>query len=298
VRRALAAAVVAILAGDAALLYVQQEPKPVTVDDALAQFRRRSAAASQPDAGGAAAPTTSSSAPAAAAPDPSRAPASAARSKGGAGGPSQTAAVSSAPRPRPGVYLYKTSGYETVDVAGGARHDYPSQTTVTVTVEGCGWNERWQPLEERWDETGMCARPTSSTARDFRSYHEFFKKSQEQHFTCPDGTEVARYDQSVGAQWSWTCSSGPSRFDTTTTFVGMETLVVGGQPVSAARFHHAGVMTGANRGTQVQERWVDPSTGLSLMVKNDIDAEADSPFGTVRYREHYSLDLASLTPRT
>lgn len=46
--------------------------------------------------------------------------------------------------PEPGVYLYESSGFDSVDALTGARHDYPAQTTVTITTEGCGVRVRWE----------------------------------------------------------------------------------------------------------------------------------------------------------
>jgi hypothetical protein len=293
----------ALLVGSLVALYVRQPPKPVSVDDAVAQFRKTALVEPAGEGGSGAGPATSQQAGAdasgAGAPGGSgrgggSASGSATAGPGAAQGPAQATVV----KPSPGVYVYDTEGYETVEAATSGRHDYPDQTTIVVRHAGCGWTVRWQPLQERWDETNLCAEPSATSAVDFRTYHEFFKKSQEQYFTCPPGSHVSRFGQPQGATWSWGCSSGGNGFEATSTYVGMEPVTVGGTTVQAARFRFDAVMTGANRGKQTQERWVDPATGLELRMTNDIDAEADSPFGTVKYREVYRLDLTSLRPRT
>ena len=54
------------------------------------------------------------------------------------------------------MYVYDTAGFETTDALTGGRHDYPAQTTITVQDAGCGSVQRWQPLDQRWDETETC----------------------------------------------------------------------------------------------------------------------------------------------
>lgn len=133
--------------------------------------------------------------------------------------------------------------------------------------------------------------------RTFTTYHEFFQRSQEQRFDCPPGADVHRPGAPAGATWAWRCTSGPSAIETVVTVVGEETLDVGGTPVQAIRARYESTMTGANRGTQRQERWMRASDGMNLRIRTDIDAEADSPFGAVRYEEHYTITMTSLHPR-
>jgi hypothetical protein len=78
--------------------------------------------------------------------------------------------------PEPGVYVYASRGFDSVDALTGARHDYPAQTTVTVTTEGCGVRVRWNTVRERWDEwfidrwlrprAGLVLREVSGTDTD------------------------------------------------------------------------------------------------------------------------------------
>ena len=58
----------------------------------------------------------------------------------------------------PGVYRYRTTGEESVDVLGGATHHYPDETTITVTPDGVV-SPRWDALKERRDEWRLCDRP-------------------------------------------------------------------------------------------------------------------------------------------
>ncbi|HEX7096593.1 MAG TPA: hypothetical protein VF183_11965, partial [Acidimicrobiales bacterium] len=49
----------------------------------------------------------------------------------------------------PGVYVYRTSGSERVDALGGSTHDYPEQTTITVTHDEPCARLRWDALSQR-----------------------------------------------------------------------------------------------------------------------------------------------------
>jgi hypothetical protein len=48
--------------------------------------------------------------------------------------------------PSPGVYVYATTGSESVDALAGTDHDYPAETTITVLRAGCGVVLRWVAL--------------------------------------------------------------------------------------------------------------------------------------------------------
>ena len=329
-RRALTIVVATLLVSGLGSVYLRQGPKEVTVDDAVAAFRTASpapadgtslAATPEPSAGtvttaAPAAADAPSSAPAAAAgahpappapgavPPPGSGRTSAAGSPATAPAPTSSSPPAGAPAPTPppddaieeGVYTFTTEGYEVTNALGGARHDYPKETPVTMRRSACGWTQRWQPLAERWDESELCRTDTGMDVRKFTTYHEFFQKSQQQQFDCPPGSTVHRRDAGPGATWQWRCVSGPSAIETVVTVVGPEPVVVEGKEIAAMRVHYESTMTGGNRGTQKQDRWIR-SDGLNLRIKTDIDTEADSPFGPVHYEEHYVITLASLTPR-
>ena len=301
-RRVLAAAIALLLIGNGTALYLKQGPTELTVDDAVSRFRasasERDAGTGAPTADGAAAPdatTAADAGPGAAAP---------AATATGAGGPASLgpagpapASAGAKPVPAEGVYVYATSGYEETDALGGSRHDYPSQTTSTMRRAGCGWVERWEPLAERWDESHLCNEPDGVAIRTFKTYHQFFQRSQQQDYECPPGSHVGRDQWQPGSRWTWSCTSSFGTISTDVVHLGTEQLSVGGAAVTVEHLRYDSKMTGANRGTQVQERWVHRGTNLSVRIKTDIDIESDSPFGTVGYQEHYTITLTSLTPR-
>jgi len=100
----------------------------------------------------------------------------------------------------PGVYVYRTSGSESVDAFSGVTHEYPAETTITVTAEGCGVLLRWDALEERHEEWRLCTTEAGIELQP-RSlqYHEFFDQETPEHVVCDRPTLVVPVtDESTG----------------------------------------------------------------------------------------------------
>jgi hypothetical protein len=296
-QRLLGGVIVLLLFTGVTMVYLRQAPAPVTADVALEQFRATPAATAsaieQPPAVApgptAAAPTPGETGPA---PDPV-VPATAPTAAGRPAGPT-------APPPPPdGVYAYRTTGYEEVEAFGGARHDYPAETYMTVRRKGCGVVLRWQPLKERWDESDHCSQGPNITIDRFAMYHEFFRQGQEQPYTCDPGSHVYRAAQPAGATWKVRCASPKyGAIDMTTKVVGVETVQVGSESRRAVRMHYEATITGYSEGTQVQERWIDEATGLMLRITTQVAVTTQTPLGRTPYRERYRIDLVSMQPRT
>lgn len=272
---------------------------PVGVDDAVARFRERRTPGPAARASTAAtAPTTTSS--------PATAP-----DRAAGGGPPPTAASPGTPptqaaptapeRPAQpsavpeGVYVYATSGGEELDV-GGARHEYPAETTITVTRVGCGVRHRWQPLEERWDERDTCPSPAGEQLVAFRSHHEFFGHRDERTFTCAPGSLARPAEPHPGTTWANRCRAGTTVATTTGRIVGTEPLAVGGTTVSAVHFVLESRIEGDGAGTARYEVWAKWDTGLMLRQLAAVSSTQQGPVGAVRYTERYELRLRSLEP--
>ena len=284
----------------ASLLYLRQGPEPVTEDAALDAFRR--AGAEQQGLTEAAGATSTSVASMTAGGGAGAAP------PGGAGAPTAAGAAGATATKTPagppplqptteGVYAYATEGYEYTDALGGSRHDYPSETYAVVTAGHCGRTFSWKPLEERWDETDFCAVGRTFEIRRFTNYHEFFQRGARNDYTCAPGQRVFIADATPGQTWTWKCEGGGGGVATKVTMIGREQLTVAGKPIETMRLKYESTITGVNRGTQVQERWVQPDGGVFVRIVTDVVADVESPFGPVKYEEHYRIDLKSLTPR-
>jgi hypothetical protein len=301
-RKVLAVFVVALLAGAGGLLYLRQGAKPVTVDAAVKRFRAQAAAeaavtspttAAPVAASIASPPTEPSHAPAAA--SRSAAPARPAASAASAAGAPTASAATAQREIEDGVYVFDTQGYEQTNAVGGARHDYPAQSTITVHHAGCGWTTRWQPLQERWEQWQFCTGGPDLTTTHLSMYHEFFHQQQQQDFDCPTGV-VEPGQPTPGQRWAFTCTSPKAAAANSFTVLDTNPFSVGGQSVPAVHMKVESRLTGSNDGTQVQEQWLARSTGLLLRRVLDNDVMADSPFGRVHYEEHYTLQLRSTAP--
>ncbi len=195
------------------------------------------------------------------------------------------------------MYEYDTKGYEYTDALGGSRHDYPPRTALTVTLTSCGFIQRWQPLEERWDESEHCLEGGGVSIKRFSTFHSFFQRSIQQDYPCPAGQMVYPADPVPGKRWSITCAGDAGKVVMAANIVGPEDLSIGGKTVRTTRIHYDATLTGANRGRQIQDRWFHPESGMNVRIDTEIRTESDSPFGAVNYEEKYSITAASLTPR-
>ena len=196
-----------------------------------------------------------------------------------------------------GVYVYATEGFEETDALSGQRHDYPSQTTITASRHDCGYRFRWQPLEERWDRSDTCRTSKGIVLERFTIYHEFFQRSATEDFVLEDGSVVLPAYPVIGDSWRWKGASNDSAIDTLVTAVEYETVDVGGRAVKTIHLRYETAMSGANEGTQIQDRWHSLDNGLLIRLINRVDARVEVPFGgTANYRERYRIDLKSLSP--
>ena len=114
----------------------------------------------------------------------------------------------------PGVYQYATSGFDRVDRLTGARHDYPTITTITVVPYGCGVRLRWDVAVERWDSWDWCLDGDGLRQTGWVGYHEFFGTAGRNDYTC-DG-DPRPLDAPAGTTWAMTCrmadrTTAPSR---------------------------------------------------------------------------------------
>lgn len=297
--------VTALLLSGGVLAYIRQAPEPVTVDAAVEQFRatKTKGDAGAPEAASDAAVTTpDATTQPGAAPAPGSGPVYTPTAPQDAPGPSGEPApkppVTSGPRGAEGVYPHKTEGFEQTDAVGGSRHDYPAESSVVVRHTDCGLITRWQPLKERWDEASFCSVGSALEIRTFSMYHEFFQKGQQDDYRCPPGSVVFDRNEPVGASWMWHCDSEHASVDTQTRVVAIEPVTIGGQRIDAVRMRYEARLSGSTEGAQLQERWIDPKSGMVIRLRSEVAAKTESPFGRVSYEEKYLIEMKSLTPRT
>jgi len=242
----------------------------ISIDELLREYRRSTQPAPPPEPAAPAAPTT------AAAPSPPSA-----------------AAPTPPVQPAPGVYRYTTTGGDGVDALGGASHQYPPTSSITVTVDGCATTQRWTAAEERWDEITTCVADGGVQFQRFTSRHQFFGADDTETSTC-DG-QPRPLDAPVGTAWTVRCVDGDETATWNGTVVGQETAVVAGATVGV---EHVVVTIddGDGRDSQRTETWYAAGTDLVVRRISDIATTEGSPVGDVHYTEHYEISLEALSP--
>jgi hypothetical protein len=283
-----------------ALRSLDASSRPVSVDEAVERFRS------------AAPPTTASATTATATvtPTPSASgtqSATASRAPGVApsSGPaaSRTAAGSSAKpavsyRAPAGVYTYLTTGYETADAGvSTARHDYPAETAMTVRHSACGADVRWDATEDRWDDVHLCVTGATSRATDYISFHRFFDQSQRHDYRCTGDSWFRPPVTRAGYRWTFDCTTADAKAHTLARVVGTERVTAAGRTFDALHIRYDTTLNGSSRGTNPQDFWVQADGPALLRQTSRVDADVDTPFGSIRYHEEYDLRLKSLTPR-
>jgi hypothetical protein len=180
----------------------------------------------------------------------------------------------------------------------GAAHTYPAQTTISIVHGGCGWNARWDALEERWDADEICEHADGApTLRTRTSYHEFLGRGETEEFVCDAGAYVRPPSDTPGSSSDARCASTATQAAARSVVVGLEQVTVGGVVVDAVHDRTDTTISGKTRGTRRTERWLRRTDGLLLRLVASTQAETDTSGGTIGYREDYELRLTELEPR-
>ena len=193
----------------------------------------------------------------------------------------------------PGVYVYATTGSESITALGGRKHDYPKRSSVTVTAGDCGMMLRWDVLQHRSNVYEIC--DDGRRLGGWTETHRFVGRD-----------DVTRWRCSASAWLPDTADPGPSPVDCTssdsaqrgtTTVLGVETVRVGTATVDAVHLRIDTRETGGARGPTLEHRWLERDTGLPVRIEYRVTTLNPSPIGDVRFDERYSLRLVSLEPR-
>ncbi len=259
-----------------------------TVDDAPADVAAGTAPTTAASAEGAPTTTSSTVAPVQPAAGTETAPAAAPTDA-----PSAAAPTPLAP---PGVYVYDTEGYEHLDALGGARHDYPAETTISIRHEGCGATETWQPLEDRRDVRSVCAEPGRHRLQWYDSSRAFFGQSDSRRLDCDAQAVAFVAGARAGDTFAFACTDPETDARNVVEVLGTEAVDVGGVTVEAVRVRATSDVTGDSRARSVIDSWVHPEHGLTLRRISVLDGTSQGPGGEVSYHEEYTLRLRSLDP--
>ena len=195
-----------------------------------------------------------------------------------------------------GLYKYATTGYETTDALGDARHDYPPETYLTIQPGGCGTLVRWQPLAQRYEEWDYCP---DGRMDGWYSYFEWFQFGNTDHWECPQPADV---QGEPGSSWTIECfrSETPNAAAAVETItyevLGHEPITVGTQEVQTLHVRATEVGTGGSVADGVVDTWYLPGTHLPVRRTVVYDSITDSRIGSVRYHEQAEIQLISFLP--
>ncbi|HZJ26090.1 MAG TPA: hypothetical protein VFF40_03595 [Acidimicrobiia bacterium] len=199
--------------------------------------------------------------------------------------------------PKAGVYLYRTTGSESVSALGGTSADYPATTTLTVTESTCGVDTRRDVLEGRYDESKLCRQANGTwVLTETVTSDRFFNQTEADTYTCPDVVNLPA-DPKPNQSWKGTCTDAPNTTTMRYRVIGTETVRVDGEPVSTVRLRVTSTEGGERAGGGVEHRWVQPGTNLVVKARSAERDTSPSPIGRVTYQQQYEIALKSLDPK-
>jgi hypothetical protein len=199
--------------------------------------------------------------------------------------------------PEPGVYRYATDGVEGIDVLGGTEHRYPSETTITITPDGCGVRLRWDLLKERYEEWRLCATPHGiEQQRTGAFYHEFFQHGSREEMTCDRGVLVVPADRMPGDVVPLACMLNDRPWLPEWQVLERDVRTVEGVDVQVTHVRMTVTDDDAYWEHVVADWWID-DRGLPIEMTATKQSKSNSGLvGDVVYHETYTVTLASLTP--
>lgn len=216
-----------------------------------------------------------------------------------------TGGAPGADRPAPGVYRYAGSGTETLSLPPLSQSEGPTMPG-SVTLQGANcWIFRLDYSTHHWQTWRYCRHDGNLWEAGGQTWQVWsvgpLDVTNLTSFTCVGGSMALPAAGSPGQQWhsrrygsnssikGHTVTSGPYRL------LGYTTVPIGGVKVRAAHFLRRREDSGAQRGTEKAQVWVDARTGLPLRLRQDLTIRTSTPFGSSTYTQVGELSLVSLT---
>lgn len=216
---------------------------------------------------------------------------------GAIAGPSTTEGVTLVKVPVHGVYRVITAGSESVDILGGATHEYPTETTLTVTPDGCGVRLRWDLLKERHEEWVLCGSAEGVVLQpDFVFYHEFFGTGEREEVTCDVTVLLVPADGEPRPPVPMACAKRGETWRPVWEVLGTEARPFEGKEMQVTHVRMT-IDDDDNYFEHVQQDWWLAPSGLPIdMIATKTSKAPTDIVGDVVYSEQYSVSLASATP--
>ncbi len=194
-----------------------------------------------------------------------------------------------------GVYLYATKGSESINALGGAKHVYPTKTSITAIEVPCGIRLRWAALEKRSTTWTFCSTAAGVELRTSDERHAFFGQSDHAVYTC-SGRLLIPKNPVAGATRPFTCRSNRNLEVGEARVFGRATIEVDGTRVRAIRVSTDLTIRSRDSGSETIDWWLDTATALPLRIELHSRTSRKLWVGRVRYHEDLNLRLLSLAP--
>jgi hypothetical protein len=196
----------------------------------------------------------------------------------------------------PGIYRYTTTGSEDVDALGGATHDYPAETTLTVVASGCGVHLRWDALRERRDEWALCATGDGIELQpDGVQYHEFFGQPDEEAVACASPVLVVPVTATPPPAVHQSCTLANDPWSPSWEVLERATRSIDGTDIGVQHVRMT-IDDDDEYWEHTVVDWYLADSGLPVEVRSTKESRSPSPIGGVIYHEHYDLELISIVP--
>jgi hypothetical protein len=203
--------------------------------------------------------------------------------------------------PPDGVYAYRASGSwaTTAPLFGTERRELPPTVPATLQADADGWTMTFQYFDKH--RTSLRFRGAAGPALEEPGGEtDGLRFGLAVHTTMSCAPAAVVRPVAPGASWTQECravSTGvmgaTQDLPSTTTFVGIERLDVGGVPVDAWHVRRASAVAGSQTGTLRRDTWYSTKDGLLLRLETDSRTS-----GIADHVESIHLDLESLVPRT
>ncbi len=195
--------------------------------------------------------------------------------------------------PGPGVYSYRTTGGEGLNLVGVQR-GFPAQTSMIITDDRCA-TVSWVPITQHTESTMVCPDPGDGLSVPRLVTHEDIAgTSTTATLTCPNTAYLLPPGATTGQRWHGTCSlSSPAeKVALTGVVLGPATVTVGGTSVTVEHTRLIFTYRGGAQGTNPTDYWVVPSTGLIVQEKEMVSVTQAG----VHYSENMDAVLTGLIP--
>ena len=165
--------------------------------------------------------------------------------------------------PPPGVYAYRTSGYERLSF-GSISRSFPPSSEMIVTAASCT-TVRWVPIEQHLEGLVECPDRNGAVGMVSALSDEVIGGVHStETIHCPANAYFVPPDPAPGMRWTAICHAGGQLVAFTGSVVAWTSANIGGRWLSALHTRLTFEFSGSETGSNPTDYWVSPSDGLIL----------------------------------